>query len=288
MKLILLIFFSLFTCQLIGQGILPNLVSSDHQWNETSYHQGDFFSRRFAFSSDSTNIDGHWYHELLISFDNTGNNWRSTGDFLRKSMSKFFHRENSEEYEIYDFSLVVGDTFTITETSRNPEIDLIVTEIDSVELLNGTMRKRLFLRCEDAFGGASVDVRVWVEGIGDLKGLLEVNRSCSTDQDRILLCFQTNGEVLHQNEEFETCWEFTNTEDLAGHGLKLFPNPANETIEISGHSGVIDYKLYSIEGKALLSGKTNRKIDVTSIKSGLYILKFSVDGNSFNSKVVKE
>ena len=183
--------------------------------------------------------------------------------------------------------MVEGDTFTVVETLISEEVDLIVTRVDSVELMDGTKRKRQFLICEERFGGTRFGEMVWIEGIGETRGLLEVDKSCTFDQVNTLLCFQENGEVLFQNEEFESCWEFTSTEDLAAHGLNLYPNPASDFIEIIGQTGTIDYKLFSIDGRGLLSGTSTGKIEVGTLPSGMYVLEFLVDGNRFTSRVVK-
>lgn len=71
------------------------------------------------------------------------------------------------------------------------------------------------------------------------------------------------------------------TTNLESHNCKtlIYPNPADDYICIMSeneHSGS-PYKIYDLTGKIVLHGTldANRKIDLTGISSGLYLIKFS-------------
>lgn len=266
-----------------------SLVSPSNQWNEVSYDfQGTAFNRRYTFATDSTFTNGNWYYELLRSWDETGNNWENTGEYFRKSGSKIYQIVEGEDYTLYDFSLVEGDTFTIAETSNIPERKLIVSQIDSVSLMDNSKRKRLGLRCEDDPDASLYGERIWIEGVGDLQGLLSVDESCTLDQNSKLLCFYDDDQALYQDPIEGKCWITTSTKELIDYGIEIFPNPVKNRIVISGLNGAAGYKLYTSNGATILSGQTNGEIDVNSLSSGLYLLEFSIEGKSITTRVIKD
>ncbi|NQX86630.1 MAG: T9SS type A sorting domain-containing protein [Flavobacteriaceae bacterium] len=61
--------------------------------------------------------------------------------------------------------------------------------------------------------------------------------------------------------------------------LKLYPNPANDYIQTTEFSEILDYKIYNSLGQNLLSGKTqnNMIIDISSLDKGVYLIQFSND-----------
>tara|TARA_B100000768_G_C11213242_1_gene346968 strand:- start:3 stop:1085 length:1083 start_codon:yes stop_codon:yes gene_type:complete len=67
--------------------------------------------------------------------------------------------------------------------------------------------------------------------------------------------------------------EFDNIHEV----IQLYPNPANEYIQISGLTENLDYKIYNILGQNILNGETQNmaKIDVHLINNGVYLIRFS-------------
>jgi hypothetical protein len=75
--------------------------------------------------------------------------------------------------------------------------------------------------------------------------------------------------------------------ELSNKKIKLFPNPSNDFIQISGLSTIENYKIYNVIGTEIINGMTtnNKKINIRNINSGLYFLKFE-SGNTI--KFLKE
>jgi len=69
--------------------------------------------------------------------------------------------------------------------------------------------------------------------------------------------------------------------------IKLFPNPSNDYIQVSGLTGNEKYILYNILGTEIRKGvmSNNEQISIRSFTSGLYFLKFE-NGNTI--KFLKE
>ena len=52
----------------------------------------------------------------------------------------------------------------------------------------------------------------------------------------------------------------------------IFPNPSGDYLEVQSLTGGV-FKILSLSGKPLLEGPTNTRIDITSLKSGLYLIQ---------------
>ena len=73
--------------------------------------------------------------------------------------------------------------------------------------------------------------------------------------------------------------------------ISKYPNPAINTLNISadGTIGIAD--IYNVLGKKVMSvnvNKTQDNIDVSNLTSGVYLIKFTVDGRIGTSKFIKE
>jgi hypothetical protein len=66
--------------------------------------------------------------------------------------------------------------------------------------------------------------------------------------------------------------------------LSVYPNPAKSTIHISGLQKAVDYEVYDLQGKMLLRGVTMSAVDISSLPSGVLILRTP----SGYAKVLKE
>lgn len=64
-----------------------------------------------------------------------------------------------------------------------------------------------------------------------------------------------------------------NTTATAHIELKLYPNPALNTLFIKGISSTIEFDVYDLSGQRVLKGKTSGQIDISELQTGLYILR---------------
>jgi hypothetical protein len=272
----------------IINSISGSLVDHDNQWNEASYGIvfGEVESRRYTFDSDSSFRNGNWYTELLISSDEVGSAWTGTDQYFRMSGSQVYELIDDTDYLLYDFALNVGDTFTVEPAgSWSWSRDLVVTTVDSIVLMDQTKRKRLIFSCMDGTGEI-----VWVEGIGDLRGLLSVKSSCILDINEQLLCYSEQGEVLYQDPDEGECWLTTSTEDPLPDDFSLYPNPASDRIFISGERSnrPMEFTIYSSVGVNIRSGKTaDGSISVSDLPQGVYLIEWRQGDKKTTSRFVK-
>src|SRR5690606_19526819 len=90
---------------------------------------------------------------------------------------------------------------------------------------------------------------------------------------------------------------FDRKSDLMGIGenniedLAVYPNPAQDILNISSKNAVENISIYSILGQEVMQFSPKQKspsLNISSLASGLYIMKVKVDGHKGTYKIVKE
>ena len=66
-------------------------------------------------------------------------------------------------------------------------------------------------------------------------------------------------------------------------GIKIYPNPSSNILHISSEVDVVELKILDLNGKIILNPLPSNKVDISSLKNGIYLLKVN---NSF-IKVLK-
>ena len=83
--------------------------------------------------------------------------------------------------------------------------------------------------------------------------------------------------------------DIVNVKEQEYGGIKIVPNPASDYLTIEGDdiSSIATYRIYSIDGRLIMSGKLEdtRRIDVLNLSTGLYLI--TVDQNDNGKKWVK-
>lgn len=192
---------------------------------------------------------------------------------------KVFINYDGEPVLMYDFSLVVGDTFVSQWTTEG--IEFLVTQIDEIELLNGETRKRwIFEDFNGWYGGSS-----YIEGIGLETGLF--SNMIHFEWVSNLLCVQ-----IDEIQVFgESCYGWVGEEELMENRVRVFPNPADDFLFISlpenSFNAVI--RFYDLTGQLLFQKEirsSNDFIDVSRLSPGLYFLNLQSGDFTHKQKVV--
>jgi hypothetical protein len=72
-------------------------------------------------------------------------------------------------------------------------------------------------------------------------------------------------------------------------GLKITPNPANTHIEIRGaNSGSITVQIFDILGKEVIASQNGIRVNIETLRSGIYIVKASQNGATTAAKLIVE
>lgn len=260
------------------------LTQPGNQWNVAVFatfspNTGSF---RLKIEGD-TLINNLHYKKIYRSGSASGDDWNALPDFIREDFSgKIFLKEQSmPEFLLYDFTLIEGDTFHATGACA-----AVVTAVDSVNLADGTRRKRLKLVRADAqtFG----DENFWIEGIGSTGGLLtHFWGLCFTDYPEFLLCFHENDNLQFQPEPSLSCFIVSTDEISDENKIKIYPNPAAAVLTVEmPESGTADiFSVSDFTGKCLKTesinlGEKTINIPVNDLPPGIYLFQLNTGGRS--------
>ncbi len=76
-------------------------------------------------------------------------------------------------------------------------------------------------------------------------------------------------------------------ETLITENISYFPNPTNSMLFIESNETPVKVSIYNILGKEVISTKNSKKIDVSALPSGVYIIKISDGVRQTNRKFIK-
>ncbi len=197
------------------------------------------------------------------------------------------------ELLLYDFGLVVGDTFFIDEYHQNDYDYIIVEQIDSITTFDGVLRKVFHFS----------DGNSWIEGIGTSKGsvtfpwyFVSLSGECN------LLCFSTGEEyILRDTISFETDYYetiyyscnglITNTKEIFDESpIEVFPNPFSTELRVQTNSNeeISRLMLYDIHARLVGSVKQDEQLRIEKdLAPGIYILEIRTDSQTFIKRLIK-
>lgn len=284
MKKLLIIITMLFTLSAKAQ----TLVDTNKIWNVVVYLGfSGYYNHTYKFIGDTT-IGINQYKKLYETLDTTLINWTCIGA-MRDSLQRIFFHDFSNEYLYYDFSLNANDSFNTSISGC--VVQMFVDSVDTVTLLNGELRRQLFL-----IGNFGVAER-WIEGIGSLYGLMHVgNYLCTTDTDPLLNCFTENDTLKYKNTAFNSCYYTTvGIEEIKqNNSWSLYPNPFRDFSTLDFHNFNLEnktLKIFDAQGrltKIIYNIKSGQvKIDRGELQNGFYFFELrSEKGLIANGKLV--
>lgn len=106
-----------------------------------------------------------------------------------------------------------------------------------------------------------------------------------------------NGLIKDSHLVPEDCYEITsNSSDLKETYFEVFPNPVTTWTNISSNYSLINFSTFEVfhlngqhiySGRILVANRNTIKINLTNLKSGLYILKINSNNDSKEFKIIK-
>jgi hypothetical protein len=241
MKNLVIFFVLCIACSINAQ----NLLDEKNLWmNVHKPLNFDVYYEFFDIQGDTV-IGAKAYKKLYSRYYEPGSEREYIYGIREDSTQKIYFvlRGDEEERLLYDFNLQLGDTFLICN-----HIDIYVTSIDTVSMLNGELRKRIQFE---------PGPETWIEGIGSLDGIVADGGFyyCNTtgEEHEFLNCFTVDGEVLYHPEwSIYPCVDGT----TAYHGpesisFQLHPNPFNNTATLVLPDTQLSGELfiYNLQGK---------------------------------------
>ncbi|MDF1694945.1 MAG: T9SS type A sorting domain-containing protein [Saprospiraceae bacterium] len=289
-KLLPYLFFFSFISFLSSQSLFTK------QWNveitDDDGSQSPFFVRYF-FGEEGQNFESQTYYPLLQSYTMDGEDgsvygyFREEGDKIYKYIT-----ENDNEFLFYDmpvgealyfdFGLEVGDSLI----SYLNNYTIVVTEVDNVELLDGSTRKAIYLQCIDS---GWLNTTIWVEGIGDINHGFEGQRLlCDAPEgDWALRCYYENSELLYKGQDASDCF-LVSTNQIAVEDINIVPNPVYAHFNLEGISTDFQYQIINPFGKVIQIGNSFEPfINTETLVAGTYFLQVVTDDGASTISFVK-
>ena len=275
-KFLFVLLFSSFILQ--GQKYTP-LLETGKTWNifENWIYWGETHPHHLEICEIDTTrfiVIKEWHNQL-----------QELGYLFEDTISQKVYYTDLYENEVvlYDFSLEEGDVFNY----------LMITVIDSIQLLDGNYRKRIVF--EDGLYS-------WIEGIGSIEGgLLWSDWSMKKHiPEAWMLCYYENDSLLLMNENFEhfnTCdLSFTNiVEETSGQSVRptISPNPFSEKVSLSFDSPLygetFEVIIKTLDGRVIYTETVNSDIfiDLSFLSKGVYLLLLRNSNSQHATKIIK-
>lgn len=264
---------------------IGSFLDSTNVWIETysDPFSTNKWSIKFSIDSSVTTINGKEYYEVLEAVSEMSTEWFGTNRFIRFENNIVYTPWLGAEIEMYNFNLMVNDTFILDPFQLN--ITLVVDVIDTIVLLNGEQRKRWKLRCYDDNPPIHFGYAEWVEGIGNINGLFATEYMCSFDGiGSDISCLYHNNELVYDNPELELCWYMTtSSKEIIENKVLVVPNPATDYINIIGLSDeTSSIKILDVLGHILYQG-IESNIQIENFPPGYYHLVCILQNHQFLS-----
>ncbi len=211
-----------------------------------------------------------------------------------------------EEHVLYDFNIAVGDTFHVD----SPLLEyggqgewVVCDSITTRTFEDGTTRDKYNLRGWSDESGGPFET-VWYEGIGSLKLLSEVTGCIYFDCGSYrALCYQEDGVSVYTDQNglllqnystgvtyiYEDCTlEFyVGITDNSIGTLEVYPNPAQQQVNIDVSMTIVRLMLYNSMGRKVLEEELyaeEHTLDLSTVPKGLYTLGIQLANDQFVCK----
>lgn len=253
---------------------------------------------RLALTEEDTIIDGKSYKKLYSFTEREFD--IETATFvcgIRENENKqvfvaSYH--NQQEFLLYDFSLTEGDSI-LAESNGEYDLYFNVTDVDTIDY-NGVERRKITLQF---YNYAWV---TWIEGIGNIEGLLMDWRSYIMAMDPMpnvrLRCYEHNEECLYSdfsfNESIYDCYTPLYTgleENQIQNNILLYPNPAKERLYINTSIPIKQMTICNLLGQEIQKYnnlETTSSIDISGLNEGVYFVKIYTEKVVHTTKIIKE
>jgi hypothetical protein len=238
---------------------------SNAVWSELSWSsKSPAVYNKYALFDEDTVINYITYHKLFHTANNatiTRENSVCIGGIREDSLKRIFVNSSMfwvtpeiKEIMLYDFSVNAGDTVRqhndSIETIFSPPGFLVVKDIDTI-LIHNSRRK--------VFSFNHVPWTLWIEGIGNVQGLIFPSGDLTTGGDKSeLICMHYNDILMYYNSGYDGCVPSFVINDVAllpNPDVKVYPNPVKGEVVNFENLDFETLELYNIEGNLVLQKK---------------------------------
>lgn len=79
----------------------------------------------------------------------------------------------------------------------------------------------------------------------------------------------------------------SNSELIRSKIISVYPNPARDFVTVASSENILNLELYAISGNKIRSF-SNKKVDISNLDKGIYILKIITDRGILHEKLIKD
>jgi hypothetical protein len=215
-------------------------------WNKCTdiYPMNSHVHLEFLYRTDSIVSHDSLISSVIMVKSMEYQEWTLAGVLKEDTINKKVYFNNNL---VFDFNLDVGDTVFF---GFNDTMYYTCTNSDSV-MIDSAFRKRLFISSNNTSYFVS-SYGVWIEGIGDEnRGICNVGFNGGGFLGAV---YKDDQEIFYARE----CNGITSVEEFLTEKFLLYPNPAENQIEISTSpnsilkpKAPIEFRLYDMAGKII-------------------------------------
>ncbi|MFN3300585.1 MAG: T9SS type A sorting domain-containing protein [Sediminibacterium sp.] len=212
---------------------------------------------------------------------------------------------DTTEYLVYDANFKIGDTLYYGIVNSEAGGSVIVNSIDSIQLLDNTIRKRWnFKRTYYRNNGTPTSqdcIFSWIEGIGNIKCPFNEPFICafaSRSADR-LVSFEENNNQIYTDTQYQDCKlddTVPTNEQVFTSQLNIFPNPTSGVILIqasqfnNSHQN-LTIKIVNLAGKLIFNDRVGFngifELNIEQVPAGIYLIIIQDGLYIANQKLIK-
>lgn len=247
-------------------------------------------------SNGDTTIQGKLCNRLQINMPIMCGDQQGTKFTYYSNDSVYFYEPAYNSFQLlYDINATIGDSWFIRLPDANDE-DTISVHVNSTDIinLNGVSLKRLqvtYITHFDNLLNFSYDSEI-IERIGDTRYLFNLfpEWSYTCDESFIpgLRCYEDPSMPLYSTGLSSAC-DFQSSigiEEQESDRQIAYPNPSSNVIYLStGNNSELSFEIFDLLGHSMLNGRTTSEINISSLKSGCYILCTTDNGLIISQKI---
>ncbi|MCK5401389.1 MAG: aryl-sulfate sulfotransferase [Flavobacteriaceae bacterium] len=96
----------------------------------------------------------------------------------------------------------------------------------------------------------------------------------------------TPGSTIESGENMSGCTILSITDNIFSN-ISIYPNPIKNILFINARISITKIEVHDLLGRLVKKSKNQDQINLSDLKSGLYILKLYVDGKSITKRIIK-
>ena len=247
-------------------------------------------------SNGDTTIQGKLCNRLQFNMPIGCGDGQGTKFTYYSNDSVYFYEPAYHSFQLlYYINASIGDSWSIRVPDMNDE-DTISVHVNATDIinLNGVSLKRLQVSYVTHFDNLldyTYDSEI-IERIGDTRFLFNLfpEWSYSCDESVIigLRCYEDPSMSLYSTGLASACdfQSFLGLEEQEIDQQIVYPNPSSNVVYLSTvNDSELSYEIFDLLGHSMLNGRSTSEINISSLKSGSYILVTTVKGLIKSQKI---